>query len=96
MRFTLDHLDGCWLPHGGGQRMCPGRHLAKNEIFGTFSLLFRRYDVELWLDPPAADALQPNGRRVPFGGLPPCRGKVSVRMRRKREGEGEAEDGSGC
>ena len=29
--FTMDGLQGGWIPYGGGQWMCPGRHFAKAE-----------------------------------------------------------------
>ncbi|OCL10073.1 cytochrome P450 [Glonium stellatum] len=81
-QFSLDGLAGCWLPYGGGQRMCPGRHFAKNEIIGTFALLFSRYEIQL----KNADhsKVQPDMRWYPVGGLPPvC--KVPFRIR-KRQG----------
>ena len=79
-QFSLDGLAGCWLPYGGGQRMCPGRHFAKNEIIGTFALLFSKYEIELT----NADnsKVQPDMRWYPVGGLPPvC--KVPFRIRKR-------------
>ncbi|TGJ80538.1 hypothetical protein E0Z10_g8215 [Xylaria hypoxylon] len=46
-RFTLDGLEGTWVPYGGGHLMCPGRFLAKNAIIFTFAMLLKDYDVEL-------------------------------------------------
>lgn len=80
-RFSLHGLEGCWLPFGGGQRMCPGRHFAKNEILGTFALLFTRYDLQL-IDSNQAKVVKPDHRRVLLVGLPPS-SKVSVRLRAK-------------
>lgn len=77
--FSLEGLAGLWLPYGGGQRMCPGRHFAKAEIITTVASLISQYDLEL-ID---ADKLhaKPDMRWFPTGGLPPdCR--VPFRMRR--------------
>ncbi|KAI1455294.1 cytochrome P450 [Annulohypoxylon moriforme] len=78
--FSLDGTAGCWLPYGGGERMCPGRHFAKTEIIGTFASLFSQYDVELvGADPRVESDL----RYFPTGGLPPT-GKVPFRIRKKQ------------
>lgn len=79
--FSLEGLAGCWLPFGGGQRMCPGRHFAKSEMIGTFAMLLTRYDVEL-CDKARTDNVKPNLRWYPTGTLPPL-SKVPFRMRRK-------------
>jgi cytochrome P450 len=78
--FSLSGLAGCWIPYGGGQRMCPGRHFAKNEILGTFALLFTRYELQLGnVD---VSRVQPDFRWYPVGALPPvC--KVPFRIRRR-------------
>ena len=77
--FSLEGLAGCWLPFGGGQRMCPGRHFAKSEMLGTFAMLLTKYDLEL---ADGVDDIKPNMRWYPTGTLPP-RGKVPFRIRRK-------------
>ncbi|KAF2821001.1 cytochrome P450, partial [Ophiobolus disseminans] len=79
--FSLDGLAGCWIPFGGGQRMCPGRHFAKHEILGTFSVLLNKFEIEVMSTTEARD-LQPDLNWVPYGGLPPA-GKLRVRMRRR-------------
>lgn len=77
--FSLDGLAGLWLPYGGGQRMCPGRHFAKAEIISTTAVLISQYDLEL-VDADTFHA-KPDMRWFPTGGLPPdC--KVPFRMRR--------------
>ncbi|KAK0630533.1 cytochrome P450 [Bombardia bombarda] len=78
LEFSLDGLAGLWLPYGGGQRMCPGRHFAKSEIISTFALLTSRYDMELM----EGVAVEPDLRWFPVGALPPA-GKLPFRMRRK-------------
>ncbi|KAJ5606910.1 hypothetical protein N7537_003529 [Penicillium hordei] len=46
-KFSLEGLTECWMPYGGGHRMCPGRHFAKNEIIGTLGLLLELFECEL-------------------------------------------------
>ncbi|KAK4459164.1 cytochrome P450 [Cladorrhinum samala] len=77
--FSMEGLAGCWLPYGGGQRMCPGRHFAKNEMIGAFALLFTRYELELL---PGGQEPKPDLRWFPIGGLPPV-GKVPFRIRKR-------------
>ncbi|KAK6821750.1 cytochrome P450 [Apiospora arundinis] len=74
-------LAGLWIPFGGGERMCPGRHLAKLEIILTYAALFSKFDLELG----AVDAgsVQCDMKFAPFGALPPNR-KVPFRIRRKQ------------
>lgn len=82
--FSMEKVGGGWIPYGGGQRMCPGRHFAKQEIIGTFAMLFLHYDIELLT---AKDwQPQPDMSYFPFGGLPPV-GKVPFRIRRKKGSE---------
>lgn len=82
LEFSLDGLAGCWFPFGGGQRMCPGRHFAKQQIISAFALLFNDFDIEL---SPVVDTnkVLPDMRWIAVGGLPPvC--KVPVRIRRRQ------------
>lgn len=79
--FSLDGLAGCWIPYGGGQRMCPGRHFAKVEMLTTFALLFSEYEVELGNTD--VSQVKPDLRWFPAGALPPT-GKVPFRMRKRR------------
>lgn len=79
--FTVEGLAECWMPYGGGQRMCPGRHFAKNEIIATLGLLLDMFECEL-IDRQKAEQVQPDQRRVPYGTLPPTR-KVGVRIVRR-------------
>lgn len=45
--FTTEGLHGIFLPYGGGQNMCPGRHFAKQEILLTVAALMSSFDIEL-------------------------------------------------
>lgn len=80
--FSLEGLSGCWLPYGRGQRMCPGRHFAKNEILGTFAFLFTQFELELRLSPEESAKIIPDMARFPVGALPPV-GKVPFMIRRR-------------
>ncbi|KAK3682774.1 cytochrome P450 [Podospora appendiculata] len=82
-RFSMDGLLGLWIPYGGGDHICPGRHLAKRQILLTFAALFTKFDLELTFPSPSAAAdVKPDMRHAGFGALPPL-GKVPFRMRRK-------------
>ena len=79
--FSLDGLAGAWLPYGGGNRQCPGRNFAKQEIILGFSIVFSMLDVEL-LD---SDRLvKPDMKYYGLGTLPP-KGKVPFRIRKRVE-----------
>ncbi len=78
--FDQEGLAGLWIPFGGGDRMCPGRHLAKQEMLISFAYLFSKYDIELGsID---ADQVSCDRRYAAFGALPPNR-KVPFRIRKK-------------
>ena len=78
--FSLEGLSGAWIPYGGGQRMCPGRHFAKQEMIASFALLCTAYDIELLTE----KDFKPEVDMTYFlsGGLPP-KGKIPFRIRRK-------------
>lgn len=85
--YSLDGLAGLGIPFGGGERMCPGCHLAKLEMLHTFAYLFSNYNF---------CANDDDMRRVrtdryfaPFSALPPDR---SVRFRIKRKTTASAEE----
>ncbi|CAI7633730.1 unnamed protein product [Penicillium crustosum] len=80
-KFSLEGLAECWMPYGGGHRMCPGRHFAKNEIIGTLGLLLELFECEL-VDVQQAEQVRPDTRWAPYGTLPPTK-KVAVRLRRR-------------
>lgn len=79
--FSMDGVAGGWIPYGGGERICPGRHFAKQEIIGSFAMIFKHYDIELLT--PGDWVPRPNMKFFPFGGLPPI-GKIPFRIRRRR------------
>ncbi|KAH6653321.1 cytochrome P450 [Truncatella angustata] len=80
--FSTEGLAGLWIPFGGGERMCPGRHLAKLEMILTYAYLFSKYDIEL--GSVGAKDVQCDMKFAPFGALPPNR-KVPFRIRRKTQ-----------
>ncbi|KAI1451393.1 cytochrome P450 [Annulohypoxylon moriforme] len=81
-RFSMDGLLGLWIPYGGGDHICPGRHFAKHEMLLTFVILLTKFDVELTL--PSASEVLPDTKFAPYGALPPtC--KVPCRIRRRAE-----------
>lgn len=80
--FSMDGLLGFWIPYGGGENICPGRHFAKHEIFLTFAALLTQFDIELMVPDP--NAIIPDLDHEPFGALPPL-SKVPFRMRRRME-----------
>lgn len=80
-KFSIDGLAGGWIPFGGGQRMCPGRHFAKQEIIGTFAMLLDMFDIELQM--PKGWAPVMDMRYFPLGGLP-IKGAVGFRIRTRK------------
>ena len=44
--FSTEGLRGIYLPYGGGQNICPGRHYAKQEILLIVDIFLLIYDVE--------------------------------------------------
>ena len=81
-RFSMEGLQGGWVPYGGGQRMCPGRHFAKQEIIGTFALMASYFNVELLT--PQGFQFEADMKYFPLGGLPPTQ-KIPFRIRRRAE-----------
>ena len=45
--FSIEGLDGSWIPYGGGFRACPGRHFAKREILMTFAVMVTMFDIDV-------------------------------------------------
>lgn len=77
-------LQGHLYPYGGGNRICPGRHFAKQEMMATVAVMLHEFEIEL-ADPGSARKARPDMAVFPAGTLGPDR-KVPVRLRRRRHG----------
>ncbi|KAL2130075.1 hypothetical protein VTI74DRAFT_6932 [Chaetomium olivicolor] len=75
-------LQGHFYPYGGGSRICPGRHLAKQEMLIAVAVMMREFEIEL-VDPVAAAKAKPDATVFPTGAMVPDR-KVPIRIRRRR------------
>jgi cytochrome P450 len=75
-------LQGYFYPYGGGSRICPGRHLAKQEMLVAVAVMMKEFEIEL-LDPAAARQARPDMRVFPTGAMGPDR-KLPVRIRRRK------------
>ncbi|KAK3986954.1 cytochrome P450 [Cladorrhinum sp. PSN332] len=45
--FSLEGLEGSWIPYGAGRHACPGRVLSKQMVVHTCALMASQYDIEL-------------------------------------------------
>lgn len=45
--FSFKGLGNSWLPYGGGNRMCPGRHFAKQEMISSLAMMLTLFDIEM-------------------------------------------------
>lgn len=79
-RFSLEGRSASWIPYGGGQRMCPGRHFNKQAMITTLAIMLTLFDIEL-LDP-NSEIPQSDMSGYGFGALWP-KGNTPVRMRRR-------------
>ncbi|SPQ26358.1 4dadea4c-6e56-455e-b989-cac76d900c1f [Thermothielavioides terrestris] len=75
-------LQGYFYPYGGGSRICPGRHLAKQEMLVAVAVMMREFEIEL-LDPASARKARPDAKAFASGAIAPDR-KLPVRVRRRR------------
>jgi hypothetical protein len=78
--FTVDSVNGAFIPYGGGQKMCPGRFYAKQEALGALAMFLSKFDVELIEKKP----IVPDLSYFPMGILPP-KGKYPARLRRRMQ-----------
>ncbi|KAK0611035.1 cytochrome P450 [Immersiella caudata] len=72
---------GYFFPYGGGTKICPGRHFAKQEMMAAVTVFMREFEVEI-VDAKAAERVGLAMGYFPAGSLPPD-GKMPVRMRRR-------------
>ncbi|KAK8050314.1 lovastatin nonaketide synthase [Apiospora phragmitis] len=76
-----------YFPFGGGANICPGRHLAKYEIFTTIATIVSRFEIEVlgWTNPadgsPSSRAAQSDLRYCGAGVMPPDR-DLKIRWKR--------------
>ena len=82
-QFSLKGRSGDWIPYGGGQRMCPGRHFAKQEMISSLAIMLTLFDIELVDE--AGRIPENDMAGFGFGALSP-KGETPVRMRLRRMG----------
>lgn len=75
--FSLAGTAGSWIPYGGGTKVCPGRHFAKQEMIVASAMLLSAFDIEIT----GEKRIVPDERFFMFGILPP-RGDIRARIRR--------------
>ncbi|KAK4234050.1 cytochrome P450 [Achaetomium macrosporum] len=81
--FSVQGLEGAWIPYGGGYAACPGRHFAKRIILYTTALLVAAFEVEI-----LTERLEMDDACFGLGTQKP---KHAVRFRiRRRRGEVKA------
>ncbi|GAB1317368.1 hypothetical protein MFIFM68171_07578 [Madurella fahalii] len=74
-------LQGYFFPYGGGVRICPGRHFAKQEMMAAVAVMLQEFELEL-IDPASAKKARPDLSVFPTGAMAPDR-KIPVRVRRR-------------
>ncbi|KAK4150898.1 cytochrome P450 [Chaetomidium leptoderma] len=79
--FSVQGLEGAWIPYGGGYAACPGRQFAKRIILYTTALLVAAFDVEV-----LTERLVMDDRCFGLGTQKP-RHAVKFRIRRRRAGD---------
>lgn len=80
--FSLDGLDGAWIPYGGGQHACPGRLLAKRIMLMSVALLIDKFQIELE-QTKSQRSIEYGSDRFGFGVRSP-KGPVQFRIRRRK------------
>ena len=80
-KFSLAGLSGIWAPFGGGYSLCPGRHLAKEEILVAVANMIIAFDFKS-VGKPNKVGYQHEMRYFGMGVLPPKK-KVEVMIRRR-------------
>lgn len=77
--FSTKHVDGAWIPYGGGPRQCPGRHFAKRQILLTTALFVSLFDCEILGE--GRNISEDSSLNGFGGGVSHPTGKVPMRMR---------------
>ena len=79
--FSMEGLSASWIPYGGGQSHCPGRHFAKQQMIISNAIFLTAFDIELIEE---EDKKRPNVDMscFGFGAMPPDR-KIPFRIRRR-------------
>ncbi|EED13965.1 conserved hypothetical protein [Talaromyces stipitatus ATCC 10500] len=80
-KFTIEGLEGIWIPYGGGQHACPGRVVAKRIMLLTSAMMVTMFDVELLA---SVSALRFSSPRFGFGVRKPSK-QVPFRIRRRTD-----------
>ncbi|KHO01426.1 Pfs, NACHT and Ankyrin domain protein [Metarhizium album ARSEF 1941] len=78
--YGIRDVDGAWIPYGGGQRQCPGRHFAKRDIIFTAAVLVTYFDIEPLVD---VRSLKMDMRGFGLGTMA-VKGAIPYRIRRRR------------
>ncbi|KAG8422298.1 hypothetical protein J3459_010535 [Metarhizium acridum] len=77
--YGIKDVDGAWIPYGGGQRQCPGRHFAKRDIIYTAAVMVTYFDIEPLVD---VDSLKMDMRGFGLGTMA-VKGAIPFRIRRR-------------
>ncbi|THZ14090.1 cytochrome P450 [Aureobasidium pullulans] len=80
VKYSTNGLAGAWVPYGGGQSLCPGRHYAKQEMLMTFAIMSTCFDIEILQEP--GEVTLPDLGYFGLGVLPP-KNKTRCRIRRR-------------
>ena len=79
-RFSTKGFSGIFIPYGGGSRLCPGRHFAKQEILLGLAYFLTAYDFQL--NVPKGWKAEPDLTVVGTGTLPP-KDKIPFSVRKR-------------
>ncbi|KAF7535251.1 hypothetical protein G7054_g5558 [Neopestalotiopsis clavispora] len=84
-KYVMAGHPASYFPFGGGANICPGRQLAKFEIFTTIALVLLRFGIELvgWKNPdgsPSKRAAESDMRYCGAGAMPPDR-DMKIKLR---------------
>ena len=79
-RYSMDGTAGSWIPYGGGSRMCPGRHFAKEEMIVMAAMFLTAFDIELLTKD--GTFVETDMKYFMFGVMHP-KGKIPARIRRR-------------